>query len=60
MAEELILKRSSIKKPTPATKRRLKEKRILRLARRGKVARGLSLKTIKGMAKYISLSKEIK
>ena len=60
MAEALILKRISIKKPTPATKRGLKEERILKLARKGKVARGLSLKTIKEMARYISLSKEIK
>jgi len=58
-AEDLIKLRDKFKKPIPSLRRGLSDEEILRLARTNKSARGLSAKTIKSMAKWIELNKEI-
>jgi len=57
--ENLIKLRDKFKKPVPSLRRGLSDQEILRLARTNKSARGLSTKTIKSMAKWIELNKEI-
>ncbi|ABR30762.1 ATPase AAA [Thermosipho melanesiensis] len=57
--EKLIQERESFQKPIPKWKRGLTDKQILKLAENNKSQRGIPLKIIKDMAKWIKLNEKI-
>ncbi len=58
-AETLIEQRDKHTKPIPQLRRGLSDEEILRLAKNGKSARGLSVEKIRSMAKWIELNRRI-
>ncbi len=57
--EALLAERDRYPQPTPAMRRGLSNEEILRFARMGKGARGLSSKQIQGLARWVQLQEEI-
>ncbi len=57
--EALMAERDRYPQPTPALRRGLSNEEILRFARMGKGARGLSSKQIQGLARWVQLQEEI-
>ncbi len=58
--EELLRERDSYTRPTPKWRRGLSDVEIVRLARKGKKARGVSRKKIREMARWIILNERVK
>ncbi len=58
-AERLMKVRDGYVKPIPQLRRGLSDEEILRLAKSGRKARGLSVEKIKSMAKWIELNRRI-
>ena len=58
-ADKLIVKRDEFLKPVPQLRRGLSDEEILKLAKRGRGARGLSPNKIASMAKWIELNERI-
>jgi predicted DNA helicase len=58
-AERLAMMRDQYKKPTPSLRRGLTNKQILKLAEKGRGARGVPAKDVKEMAQWIALNEEV-
>ena len=58
-AERLAMMRDQYKKPTPQMRRGLTNKQILKLAYRGRGARGVPAKDVRQMAQWITLNEQI-
>ncbi|MCO6042232.1 IGHMBP2 family helicase [Thermococcus alcaliphilus] len=58
-AERLAMMRDQHKKPTPSLRRGLTNKQILKLAEKGRGARGVPAKDVKEMAQWIVLNEEV-
>ncbi|WP_087036239.1 IGHMBP2 family helicase [Thermococcus litoralis] len=58
-AERLAMMRDQYKKPTPSLRRGLTNKQILKLAEKGRGARGVPAKDVKEMAQWIVLNEEV-
>ncbi|AFK22451.1 putative DNA2-NAM7 helicase family protein [Pyrococcus sp. ST04] len=59
VGQSLAEKRDTYTKPTPRFRRGLSDEEIIRLAERGRGARGLSARLIKEMAEWIKLNKQV-
>ncbi|HHI00372.1 MAG TPA: IGHMBP2 family helicase [Thermococcus litoralis] len=58
-AERLAMMRDQYKKPTPQLRRGLTNKQILKLAEKGRGARGVPAKDVREMAQWITLNEEV-
>ena len=58
-AERLAMMRDQYKKPTPQLRRGLTNKQILKLAEKGRGARGVPAKDVREMARWITLNEEV-
>ncbi|MDK2784074.1 MAG: hypothetical protein PWQ32_1663 [Thermococcaceae archaeon] len=58
-AERLAMMRDQYKKPTPSLRRGLTNKQILKLAEKGRGARGVPAKDVKEMSMWILLNEEV-